>query len=262
MKNPIRNNQPAFVGGWHWLVIFSAILIAWLLMLAMSLPSSLQSTALGDATRHWQHAHHAAAGNTNAGLLFSMWALMALAMMGPSFVPTLRSYSDLISTGAATRGGFYALLAGYLCAWLFFAVAATYLQIGFADSALIDHEGRSLSLWLNVGLLLVAGAYQFSSIKEACLSQCRMPLTFFMENWRDGMTGAWRMGFRLGIVCVLCCWALMLLGFIGGVMSLLWMGLATLVMIIEKLPQIGHYLTKPTGAVLILSGIGLALWSL
>lgn len=232
--------------GVHWVALFIAIAIAWFFMYDMSMP-----TGGGDHSSH--HAHHGAA-DASFLTLYSMWALMALAMMAPSLLPTLATYSDLIDTGAGKRTDFHALIAGYLLAWLVYALAATWLQVELAERSLIDPEGRSLSLGLNAALMFGAGAYQFSSIKDACLRQCRMPLTFFMERWKPGTFGAVAMGFRLGVVCVVCCWALMLVGFIGGIMSLLWMGAATALMTFEKLPQIGKYVTRPVGVIFVLAG--------
>ena len=116
---------------------------------------------------------------------------------------------------------------------------------------LVSVFGDSRSGILSGGLLLVAGAYQFTQLKEACLSKCRRPLVFFMQHWEEGPL---RNGLRLGAVCLGCCWALMLLAFVGGVMNLAFMGLATLFMVLEKLPEIGRWLTRPMGALLLLSG--------
>ena len=233
--------------GVHWLVLFSAIVVAWYFMYAMSVPAS----SGGDHS--WHHTHHGAA-DASVLTLFSMWALMAMAMMAPSFVPTLATYSDVLEAGGGKRRNFYALIAGYMLVWLVYAVVATVLQIALAKNALIDPEGRSLSLALNAVLLFGAGGYQFSSFKNACVSQCRTPLAFFVENWREGTAGAVTMGIRLGVLCVACCWALMLVGFVGGIMSLLWMGAATLLMTFEKLPQIGRYVTSPIGVLFIAAG--------
>ena len=242
----------------RWVALFGAILLAWLLMFAMSLPDAGHgSTSL--LPEHWQHAHHTTAGDAGTFVLFVMWALMALAMMAPSLVPSLRTFDDLLSAGAGRPLSFYMLIGGYLSAWVLFAVGATWLQLQLASWTLIDEAGRSESLWFNAALFAVAGAYQFSPVKDACLTRCRAPLGFFMANWRDGASGAFAMGLRLGLVCVACCWALMLLGFVGGVMSLLWMGAATVIMTFEKLPQWGRYLTRPLGAALLAGAVAMAI---
>ena len=118
---------------------------------------------------------------------------------------------------------------------------------------LVSGFGDSRSVWLSVALLAIAGGYQFSALKEACLSKCRAPLTFFMQHWGESPLS---MGLRLGATCLGCCWALMLLAFVGGVMSLAFMGLATLIMTLEKLPDIGRWLSRPLG-VALLGGAGL-----
>jgi predicted metal-binding membrane protein len=127
-------------------------------------------------------------------------------------------------------------------------VTAAALQLALYRFGLISAIGDSLSDWLTAGLLLGAGLYQFSPVKEACLAKCRRPLTFFMQHWDEG---PWRNGVRLGLVCLGCCWALMLLAFVGGVMNLAFMGVATLIMVGEKMDSVGRYITRPLGIVLI-----------
>jgi predicted metal-binding membrane protein len=124
------------------------------------------------------------------------------------------------------------------------------LQMGLYTAGLVSAFGDSLTPVLSAGLLALAGLYQLSPLKERCLAKCRAPLTFFFQHWD---AGAWRMGLRLGAVCLGCCWALMLLAFVGGVMNLAFMGLATVIMVLEKLPDIGRPLTRPLGAVLLVA---------
>ena len=140
--------------------------------------------------------------------------------------------------------------------WLGFSVLAGALQMVLFGAGLVSAFGDSLSVWLSAGLLMLAGLYQFSPVKEACLSKCRAPLTFFMAHWDEGPL---RNGLRLGLVCLGCCWALMLLAFVGGVMSIAFMGLATLIMVIEKLPDYGRLLTRSSKTMLIAAGLFLAL---
>jgi predicted metal-binding membrane protein len=105
---------------------------------------------------------------------------------------------------------------------------------------------------------MLAGLYQFSPLKEACLSKCRQPMMFFLQYWNEG---PWLNGVRLGLVCLGCCWALMFLAFVGGVMNLVFMGIATVIMMVEKLPQLGRYLTKPLGGILVVCSIWMPLSS-
>lgn len=121
-------------------------------------------------------------------------------------------------------------------------------QMGLFTAGLLDPLGASAAAWLSALLLAGAGAHQFSALKENCLAKCRAPLSFFMQHYGEG---PWRNGLRLGLVCLGCCWALMALAFVGGVMNLVFMGLATVLMVLEKLPQIGRRITRPLGVALI-----------
>ena len=126
----------------------------------------------------------------------------------------------------------------------------------------LDGDGRLLAPLATAALLAGAGLYQFSALKDACLAKCRMPLTYFMGHWRPGTAGALRMGLSLGLACFGCCWALMALAFVGGTMNLYWMGLATLFMIFEKLPDLGRHLQRPAGGALIAAAIAVLLTQL
>lgn len=112
--------------------------------------------------------------------------------------------------------------------------------------------------WFAAGLLGAAGLFQFTRVKEICHGVCHSPMGYFLGHWRTGFGGGMRMGLGLGGFCIVCCWGVMALGFVGGMMSLLWMGLATVFMVLEKLPQIGLLIRKPLGGALILAGLGVA----
>jgi len=124
-------------------------------------------------------------------------------------------------------------------------------------AGVIDMLGIAQNRFVSGGLLIAVGAFQFTRAKEVCHGVCHSPMTYFLGHWKTGFGGGLRMGLGLGAFCVGCCWGFMVLGFVGGVMSLLWMGLATLFMVLEKLPQIGHYVTKPMGFALILAGLAM-----
>ncbi len=241
------------MGAPHWLALFGVILGAWLALYAMALPADLRASARVFGAEFWESLCTVTPDAAGFGRVVLMWALMAAAMMAPTALPAFATYDDL---GRSTQTRFGALVAGYLIVWLGFSVLAGALQMGLFAAGLVSAFGDSLSVWLSAGLLLVAGLYQFSPVKEACLSKCRAPLTFFMAHWDEGPL---RNGLRLGLVCLGCCWALMLLAFVGGVMNIAFMGLATLIMVIEKLPQYGRVLTRPLGAVLIVSAVFVAL---
>jgi predicted metal-binding membrane protein len=229
----------------HWLSFFAALLLAWSVLFAMSVPNDLR-----DFEAIYGSEWLAALCNVTpdaAGLMpaFLMWALMSAAMMAPTAFPALSTYDQFPGT---SRQGFSQLLAGYLAVWVGFSVIAAIAQVLLYRAGLIGALGQSQSVVLTALLLLGAGLYQFSPLKEACVSRCRSPLTFFMQHWDEG---PWRNGLRLGLDCLGCCWALMLLGFVGGVMNLAFMGLAMLLMTLEKLPDLGRPLTYPLGWALI-----------
>ncbi len=236
-----------------WLGFFALILAAWAALFAMVLTSELA----GIPASLWE-ALCIGAEAASLPALYAMWALMSAAMMLPTFVPALRTFVNLGATGATKPNEALALVAGYAAVWGAGAALGALAQRGLANLGLVAPDGASLSRWLTVGLLLAAGLYQFTQIKAACLAKCRMPLTFFMERWAPGAPRAFKMGVELGVLCFGCCWALMALAFVGGTMSLLWMGAATLFMVLEKLPDIGRLLTRPMGYALIAAAVATA----
>ena len=186
--------------------------------------------------------------------LAGMWAIMMAAMMLPTMVPTLRSYENLMVSANGTRVGWLGVLLGYSIVWVLFSIIISFTQLVLLYLNVVDMMGKAHSIWLSAGLLIVAGAFQFTRAKEVCHGICHSPMSYFIGHWRVGFAGGLRMGLGLGAYCVGCCWLFMVLGFAGGVMNFLWMGLATLMMVLEKLPQLGHFLVKPLGILLILSG--------
>jgi len=187
--------------------------------------------------------------------LAGMWAVMMAAMMLPTMVPTLRSYEDLMVSADGTRIGWLGVLLGYSIVWIGFALFITAVQMVLLSFNIVDMMGKAKSLWVSAALLMLAGAFQFTRAKEVCHGVCHSPMSYFLGHWKTGLNGGVRMGVSLGAYCVGCCWLFMVLGFAGGVMNFLWMGLATLMMVLEKLPQLGHFLVKPLGGILILSGL-------
>lgn len=232
--------------GWHWLALFGVILMAWATLFAMAVPPELREMSRIYGAEFWEALCTVTPDAAGFARLWLMWALMSAAMMAPTALPAFATYDDLAKT--APNASFGRLVSGYLVVWLGFALIAGAVQMALTQAGLVNLIGESQSPLLTGGLLLGAGAYQFSALKEACLSKCRRPISFFMQHWEEG---PWRNGVRLGLVCLGCCWALMLLGFVGGVMNLAFMGLATVLMVLEKLPDLGRWLTKPLGYGLI-----------
>lgn len=231
-----------------WLSFFGVILASWafLYMMAMMSGVDLIGRPVGMNMMPME----------TFGPLFAMWAIMMAAMMLPTMVPTLRAYEDLMQSANGTRAGWLGVLLGYAIVWVAFAALITAAQLWLASAGLVDELGIAPT-WLSAGLLVVVGAFQFTRVKEVCHGVCHAPTMYFLGHWRTGALGGLRMGLGLGAFCVGCCWGFMALGFVGGMMSLLWMGAATLFMVIEKLPQLGAFVTRPMGYALIAAGLGL-----
>ena len=194
--------------------------------------------------------------------LAGMWAVMMAAMMLPTMVPTMRSYEDLMVSADGTRIGWIGVLLGYSVIWIIFSLIITLVQMVLLNFSIVDMMGKAKSLWVSAALLILAGAFQFTRAKEVCHGVCHSPMSYFIGHWKTGLNGGARMGISLGAYCVGCCWLFMVLGFAGGVMNFLWMGLATLMMVLEKLPQLGHFIVRPLGALMILSGLSIVAFTI
>lgn len=192
-------------------------------------------------------------------LMFLMWWFMMIAMMVPSASPTLLLFHSLKNMSSEPRYALphtYLFLLGYLSAWAFFSAAACLLQAQLENYSLASPMMmHSTSKYLSASLLILAGIYQFSALKNVCLDKCRSPAEFLSENNRKGFIGAFIMGAHHGAFCLGCCWALMALLFVGGVMNLYWIiGIAAYVAI-EKLWQRINWIDKISGVLLIVAGI-------
>lgn len=192
---------------------------------------------------------------------FVMWAFMMVAMMLPSAAPMILLFARFSrqSERGSANTAIFAL--SYLFIWLLFSLVAAVSQAGLVSMAAASADTVKLVDGKFAGLLLIlAGCYQLSPLKSACLDQCRSPLSFLMQGWRPGWKGAMRLGVRHGLYCLGCCWALMLLLFAAGVMNLAWIAALTLIVIVEKLaPPIVR--ARQIVAALLLLGGGLILWA-
>lgn len=195
---------------------------------------------------------HSHASSHAALNVFLMWTLMTLVMMSTTAVPVLMSLRSIASN--ASQQIWWAFVFGYAVIWLGFALAASSLQLAIAELNLFNSQ-NGLNKILSGGLLITAGLYQFSSLKQKCQSECVAPMQFFIRHWRDGVSGSFKMGLRHGVTCVGCCWALMLLAFVGGLTNIWFMVLSAAVMAIEKFPVIGRRITLPLGVLIIVWGV-------
>ncbi len=170
--------------------------------------------------------------------LFLMWVVMMVAMMLPSAAPMLLTFAAVARNRRAAARPYVPVsvfAAGYLAIWSIFSLAAALGQWLLHRAALLSPMMVSASVWLAGGLLLVAGVFQFTPLKRSCLSHCRAPLEFIMTRWREGGRGAFAMGIEHGAYCAGCCWALMALLFVLGVMNILWIALLTIIVALEKI---------------------------
>jgi predicted metal-binding membrane protein len=186
-----------------------------------------------------------------------MWAVMMAAMMLPSAWPMIRVFGKLSAQQGSPQRSFY-FVAAYLVVWSVFSLGATAAQWSLQALGWINPMLVSTSPALTALLLMVAGLFQFSPLKRMCLTRCRTPLGFLLGEWRPGIRGAWVMGLRHGAMCLGCCWALMALLFVGGVMNLAWIAALCLLVAAEKLMPQGQRIANLLGlGLLVAAGIKL-----
>jgi predicted metal-binding membrane protein len=193
-----------------------------------------------------------------AGALFLMWTVMMVAMMLPSMLPFAMAFSGeqkrrRASEMTAVPTAF--LVAGYFAVWTAFSAIAAGLQVFLQERSLLSPMMTATSCVFSGGILVAAGLYQWTPMKNACLRHCRSPLTFLLGDWREGIAGAFRMGAGHGLFCLGCCWMLMLLPFAAGVMNLLWMAGITVLLMLEKCVPGGELTARISGASLAILGV-------
>jgi predicted metal-binding membrane protein len=236
---PIDRDRSMLLGG-------SAVItaLAWLYLIRMA--GRMQASG---------HIHSHAIMNT--GTLFVMWAVMMVAMMLPSTLPFVFAFSGEQARRHATQmpvvpTAFF--VAGYFTMWTVFSGACAVLQQVLHTQALLSPIMSETGSAFSGGILIAAGVYQWTPMKNACLRHCRSPLTFLLSEWREGATGAFRMGASHGLFCIGCCWMLMMLPFAAGVMNLVWMAGITVLLMLEKAAPGGELTGRICGALLALLG--------
>lgn len=194
-------------------------------------------------------------------LLFVMWAVMMVAMMVPSVAPLVLTFARARRRrkegGGGVVGSAAILLLGYLLVWAGFSVLAALAQWALHRGALLSPMMVSASSVLGGVLLMAAGTFQLTPLKRACLVRCRSPLSFLMSNWRPGRRGTFVLGLKHGAYCVGCCWMLMALLFVAGVMNLLWVAAIAAFVLVEKVAPRGELVGRIAGVVLIVAGTAL-----
>ncbi len=228
------------------------ILLAWAYLFYLA--SSMRMASMGmdismPAMQPWRSA--------DIALNFSMWVVMMVAMMTPSALPMLLMYRAITQKQHKENSqvsSTWLFLLGYLVVWAGFSAAATLAQWGLHSAALLTPMISSASPVLGGALLIAAGVYQLTPLKDVCLSRCRTPLGFLLGEWRGGKLGPLVMGMRHGLYCVGCCGMLMGLLFVGGVMNLVWVALLAVYVLIEKVAPARLWFSRIAGAALIVWG--------
>ncbi len=269
----LRHHQTPVVAG-----LAAIVLLAWayLFHLARNMGSMAAMTGMEQAALAGAPMP-IAWGPVDFALMFLMWAVMMVAMMIPAAAPVLLAFAGVnrrrreaaadcaANPDSGPRAALSVVptgmfLAGYLLVWSLFSLAATFAQWGLNQAALLSPMMSSASPLLGGCLLLAAGAFQWSPLKSACLRHCRTPIGFLVNDWREGCRGAARMGLQHGVYCLGCCWALMGLLFVLGVMNLLWIAALSLFVLAEKAAPAGRWIGRIGGAALLTWGLWL-LWS-
>jgi predicted metal-binding membrane protein len=236
----LRSSRPL-----AWLLVLSLVgwgLLAWIAF-DMGHPVARLTMPMSSAW-HWD----------NLLAVWCMWAVMMAAMMLPSALPMVLAFVALCRRNGETSRS-RSFVVAYLLVWFAFSIVATGLQWVLQAAGWVNPMIVSTSATLTGVLLLVAGVYQFSPLKRVCLANCRTPMGFLIGEWRGGTSGAFMMGLRHGLFCLGCCWALMALLFVGGVMNLAWITALSIAVAIEKLMPQGQRLAALLGLGLIAAGV-------
>lgn len=191
--------------------------------------------------------------------VLAMWAVMMIGMMTPSAAPMILIYARLGRQARAADKPFAGtawFVTGYLLLWIGFALIATVTQWALDRAAMLDSMMTSASNVFGGGVLIAAGIYQWTPLKDLCLAKCQSPFLFIQQlgGFRRDATGAMLLGLRHGAYCVGCCWVLMALLFVGGVMNVLWIALLALLVLLEKLLSFGRWIARAAGVGLLSAG--------
>ena len=248
IENLLKRDRAVVIAG-----VVAVAAIAWGYTIYLAQSNAEMGVSMGMAAgnvRSWNGVDFA--------LMFAMWSVMMVAMMVPSAAPMVLLFATVnrkrregsqpfVSTGV--------FLSGYLVVWAVFAAGATLGNWGLHQASLLSSMmGESSSGYLGGGLLLVAGVFQWSRLKYVCLTHCRSPLSFLMSDWKEGTAGAFKMGLLHGKYCLGCCWVLMALLFVLGVMNLVWIAALAAFVLAEKVVPAGQKVSRATGLLLIAWG--------
>jgi predicted metal-binding membrane protein len=256
-KTVLRRDRIVVLSG---LVAITALSWAYVASLASDMQNMEMATEMAmPQMQGWDAASFA--------LMFVMWAVMMIAMMTPSAAPMILMFTAVNRRRQKQQAPYVptsVFLLGYLVVWAAFSGLASAAQWGLHSVSLLSPVMvASTTPVLGGILLLVAGIYQWTPLKHACLSKCRSPLGFVLNEWREGRWGAFLMGIKHGSYCTGCCWSLMALLFVAGVMNLLWVAAIGGFILLEKTAPAGQRVGQAAGVLMIAGGVvllGLALW--
>jgi len=232
------------------LVAIPAAAWTWIALMARDMYGSMQGASAWMMSTVWDFPRIV--------LLWTMWAVMMTAMMLPSAAPLILLYASALrrTTPERATSRIYALTGGYLFVWALFSAAATALQRALSKALVLTPMIEPATPLAAAIVLAIAGVYQLTPLKRACLRACRSPLGFMMSRPREGLAGAIRLGIDHGFYCLGCCWALMLILFAGGVMNLAVIVALTVWVLVEKIAPLGEWTASVSGAALL----ALAVW--
>lgn len=245
VERVLRNDRILLIAG-----LLLVVVLSWAYLLAgAGTMQDMDGMLMPMSSGPWTVSH--------AMVMLAMWAVMMAAMMLPSAAPMILLHATIArnrhaSDQPAAASGIFIL--GYIAVWTGFSVGAVALQFWLEKLALLSPMMETTSIVLAGSVLIAAGLYQWTPLKQACLRRCRSPLEFVLMHWRQGARGAFVMGAQHGVFCVGCCWMLMLLLFVGGVMNIGWIAGLAIFVLVEKLAPAGHWIGRGAGTVLIAWG--------
>lgn len=230
-------------------LLASALAWAWLVPAAIDMYGSMDGLSAWMMDARWDLRYGL--------MIFAMWAAMMVAMMLPSLAPALLLYGNVCRSDPSSSPVLrvYAFALGYVGAWTAFSAAATLVQWQLSRSGLMNMMMELGDRRVAGAVMILAGVYQWTPLKQACLSRCQSPAHFISANWRRGPRGAAALGLHYGLYCLGCCWALMLLLFACGVMHLGYILLLSVLVLLEKVAPWGRNASRAVGALLVAAGV-------
>ncbi len=236
----------------HFIVFFFLILliaISWAYMFHLSNSAASMKEMPMVQVIKWSFGDFIAA--------FAMWSVMMVAMMLPSAMPMILVFFAVNRKRSESKKSFaptWIFVLGYVLVLTLFSLVASLLQLVLHNLSAISDGLKLMNPFASAGVLIAAGIYQFTNAKDVCLKNCQSPLSFVLNHWKEGKIGALLMGVKHGLYCIGCCWALMALLFVAGIMNLLWITIIALFVFLEKMIK-SRYLSRAAGILFILAGI-------